>query len=230
MTAWSRSLSARRAPRRRPAPHRLPTPSRHASTPPPATRPAASKTSRSRTFAHQLANLRWSTSFPSSAAKLHRLMHDAATLEWLRRRRDHGDAVVLHGYDHAAVNIDGRSSRHCPSMRRYCGSPPPTGCSKRSGSAPGCSPRPAGCFPGCSRSTTPGRISVVRRPHGGTRPALRYGAALASTPGGWWHQERAVAVPRARAGHRPNRAPGWTATGSHRCQRPHPLRPAPGGA
>jgi len=33
----------------------------------------------------------------------YRLMHDAATLEWLRRRRDHGDAVVLHGYDQAAV-------------------------------------------------------------------------------------------------------------------------------
>ena len=33
----------------------------------------------------------------------YRLMQDAATLEWLRRRRDQGDALVLHGYDQAAT-------------------------------------------------------------------------------------------------------------------------------
>jgi predicted deacetylase len=31
----------------------------------------------------------------------YRLTHDPATQEWLRERRDHGDAIVLHGYDQA---------------------------------------------------------------------------------------------------------------------------------
>jgi predicted deacetylase len=33
----------------------------------------------------------------------YRLSDDAPTAEWLRSRRDHGDAVVLHGYDAAAT-------------------------------------------------------------------------------------------------------------------------------
>lgn len=33
----------------------------------------------------------------------YRLVEDADTLEWLRGRKDHGDAIVLHGYDQAAV-------------------------------------------------------------------------------------------------------------------------------
>ena len=33
----------------------------------------------------------------------YRLSDDAPTAEWLRSRRDHGDAIVLHGYDAAAT-------------------------------------------------------------------------------------------------------------------------------
>jgi predicted deacetylase len=33
----------------------------------------------------------------------HRLTRDAPTLQWLRGRRDAGDAIVLHGYDQAAT-------------------------------------------------------------------------------------------------------------------------------
>lgn len=33
----------------------------------------------------------------------YRLDRDAATVEWLRRRRGHGDAIVLHGFDEAAT-------------------------------------------------------------------------------------------------------------------------------
>jgi hypothetical protein len=33
----------------------------------------------------------------------YRLHADAATTEWLRVRRDHGDAILLHGYDQAAT-------------------------------------------------------------------------------------------------------------------------------
>jgi uncharacterized protein len=33
----------------------------------------------------------------------YRLTDDNATAEWLRRRREHGDAIVLHGFDAAAI-------------------------------------------------------------------------------------------------------------------------------
>ncbi|SNS38809.1 DUF2334 domain-containing protein [Rhodococcoides kyotonense] len=33
----------------------------------------------------------------------YRLTQDDATQDWLRNRRDHGDAIVLHGYDQAAT-------------------------------------------------------------------------------------------------------------------------------
>ena len=32
----------------------------------------------------------------------YRLADDAVTTAWLRERREHGDAIVLHGYDQAA--------------------------------------------------------------------------------------------------------------------------------
>ncbi|TSD96533.1 DUF2334 domain-containing protein [Skermania sp. ID1734] len=35
--------------------------------------------------------------------KDYRLLRDSATRAWLRERREHGDAIVLHGYDQAAT-------------------------------------------------------------------------------------------------------------------------------